>query len=49
MHRDRAQIDKIIRQTNALQAKYLQGSFWPACGLIGGVLLFFFAAVIVPP
>jgi len=49
MHRDKARIYKIIGQTKALRAKYLQGSFWPACGMIGGVLLFVFAAVIVPP
>jgi hypothetical protein len=46
---DRAQIEKIIRQAKALRANYLQGNFWPACGTTGGVLLFFVAAVIVPP
>jgi hypothetical protein len=46
---DRAQIENIIRQAKALRANYLQGNFWPACGTTGGVLLFFVAAVIVPP
>jgi hypothetical protein len=46
---DRAQIEKIIRQAKVLRAKYLEGNFWPACGTTGGVLLFFVAAVIVPP
>jgi hypothetical protein len=46
---DRTQIETIIRQAMALRAKYLQGNFWPACGTTGGVLLFFVAAVIVPP
>ena len=38
-------IETIIQETTAL----LQGNFWPICGTIGGVLLFFAAAVIVPP
>jgi hypothetical protein len=46
---DREQIEKIIWRAKALRAKYLQGNFWPACGTTGGVLLFFVAAVIVPP
>lgn len=46
---DRAQIENIIRQAKVLRANYLQGNFWPACGTTGGVLLFFVAAVIVPP
>jgi len=46
---DRTQIETIIRQAMALRAKYLQGNFWAVCGTIGGVLLFFVAAVIVPP
>jgi hypothetical protein len=46
---DQAQIEEISWQSAALREKYLQGNFWPACGLIGGVLLFIAAAVIVPP
>jgi hypothetical protein len=46
---DREQIEQIIRQAKVLRAKFLQGNFWPACGTTGGVLLFFVAAVIVPP
>jgi hypothetical protein len=46
---DRTHIEKIIRQAEALRVKYLQGHFWPVCGTTGGVLLFFAAAVIVPP
>ena len=47
--RDQAQIEEISWQSAALREKYLHGNFWPACGLIGGVLLFIAAAVIVPP
>jgi hypothetical protein len=32
-----------------LRARYLPDNFWPACGTTGGVLLFFAAAVMVPP
>ena len=46
---DKAEIDKIIRYADVLRVNYLQGHFWPVCGMIGGVLLFFIAAVIVPP
>ena len=42
-------IETIIRDATTLRAKYLQGNFWAVCGTIGGVLLFFVAAVIVPP
>jgi hypothetical protein len=45
---DKAWIENIIRQADALRAKYLQGNFWPIFGTTGGVLLFFAAAVIVP-
>jgi hypothetical protein len=45
---NRAQIENVIRQAQALRAKYLQGNFWPVCGAASGVLLFFLAAVIVP-
>jgi hypothetical protein len=45
---DRAQIEKFIRHADALRVN-LQGHFWPVCGMIGGVLLFFIAAVVVPP
>ena len=40
-----APIGTIIQETVAL----LQGNFWPICGTIGGLLLFFAAAIIVPP
>jgi hypothetical protein len=46
---DKAEIEKIIRYADGLRGNYLQGHFWPVCGMIGGVLLFFIAAVIVPP
>jgi hypothetical protein len=46
---DRWQLDRIIRQAKMLRARYLQDNFWPACGTTGGVLLFFAAAVMVPP
>jgi len=46
---DRVQIEKIIPQADALHVNDLKGNFWQVCGLIGGVLLFFIAAVIVPP
>jgi hypothetical protein len=46
---DRAQIEKFIRHADALRVNYLQGHFWPVCGMIGGVLLFFIAAATVPP
>ena len=42
---NRTPIQTIVQETTAL----LQGNFWPICGTIGGVLLFFAAAVIVPP
>ena len=42
-------IENIIRETMALRTKYLEGNFWPVCGTIGGVLLFFAAAVDLPP
>ena len=45
---DRTQIEIIIRHAMALRTEYLQGNFWPACGTIGGVLLYFLAALIVP-
>ena len=45
----RVQIEKIIRQADALHVNYLQGHFWPVCGMIAGMLLFFIAAVVVPP
>jgi hypothetical protein len=45
----RAQIEEIIRVAQALRAEYLKDHFWPACGATGGILLFFAAAVIVPP
>jgi hypothetical protein len=44
----RVQIEKFIRQADAWRVN-LQGHFWPVCGMIGGVLLFFIAAAIVPP
>ena len=40
----KAEIEKIIRYADGLR-----GHFWPVCGMIGGVLLFFIAAAIVPP
>jgi hypothetical protein len=46
---DRWQLDRIIRRAKMLRARYLQDNFWPACGTTGGVLLFFAAAVMVPP
>jgi hypothetical protein len=46
---DGTQIEKIIRHADALRVNYLEGNFWPVCGLIGGLLLFFIAAAIVPP
>jgi hypothetical protein len=46
---DRTPTETIIRDATTLRAKYLQGNFWAVCGTIGGVLLFFVAAVIVPP
>jgi hypothetical protein len=46
---DRAQIENIIRRGKALRAQYLQINFWPAFGATGGVLMFFMAAVMVPP
>jgi hypothetical protein len=46
---DKAEIEKILRHADGLRVNYLQGHFWPVCGMIGGVLLFFIAAVIVPP
>ena len=46
---DKAEIEKIIRYADGLRVNYLQGHFWPVCGMIGGVLLFFIVAVIVPP
>jgi hypothetical protein len=45
---DKAEIEKIIRYADGPRVN-LQGHFWPVCGMIGGVLLFFIAAVIVPP
>jgi hypothetical protein len=45
---DRVQIGKFMRQADALRVN-LQGHFWPLCGMIGGVLLFFLAAAVVPP
>jgi len=45
---DRVQIGKFMRQADALRVN-LQGHFWPLCGMIGGVLLFFIAAAVVPP
>jgi hypothetical protein len=45
---NRAQIENVIRQAEALRAKYLQGNFWPVCGTAGGVLLFLVAAFVVP-
>jgi hypothetical protein len=46
---DRARLEQIIRQGKVLRAKFLRNNFWPACGTTGGVLLFFVAAVVVPP
>jgi hypothetical protein len=46
---DRAEFAKFIRHADALRVNYLQGHFWPLCGMIGGVLLFFIVAAIVPP
>ena len=46
---DGAQIEEFNWQAAALREKYLQGNFWPACGLICGVLLYLVAAAIVPP
>ena len=46
---DKSEIQKIILHADALRVNYLQGHFWPLCGMIGGVLLFFIASVIVPP
>jgi len=46
---DKAEIGKIMRYADGLRGNYLQGHFWPVCGMIGGVLLFFIAAAIVPP
>jgi hypothetical protein len=46
---DRAQVENILWQGGALRAKYLQGNFWTACGMIGVALLFLVAAVVVPP
>lgn len=45
----RAPIEEIIQQAKALRAEYLRDNFWPACGATGGILLFFAAAVVVPP
>ncbi|HZP70808.1 MAG TPA: hypothetical protein VFB29_12760 [Pseudolabrys sp.] len=47
--RDRSRLEQIIRQAKVLRAIYLRDNFWPACGTTGGVLLFFAAAIIVPP
>ena len=44
----KSEIQKIILHADTLRVN-LQGHFWPLCGMIGGVLLFFIAAVIVPP
>jgi hypothetical protein len=46
---DTAQIDEIIGRAKIRRTRYLQESFWPACGTTGGVLLFFAAAVVMPP
>jgi CHAD domain-containing protein len=46
---DRTQIEEIIGRAKIRRTRYLQESFWPACGTISGVLLFFAAAVILPP
>ena len=46
---DRAKIERIIQRAKALHADYMQGNFWPACGMAGGVLLFFVVAIMVPP
>jgi hypothetical protein len=45
---DKSEIQKIILHADALRVS-LQGHFWPLCGMIGGVLLYFIVAVIVPP
>lgn len=46
---DEAQIEEVNWQAAALREKYLPGNFWPACGLICGLLLYLVAAAMVPP